>query len=113
MPKSGTLYGQRQGKKEFGSWKIPRASNNNWCTPDDWNLKPMGGEVEGKKMTVLFSSCDAGHDKRPVQGNGRTASRELSPIPTVPTSDRNKSSFDLWKPFGEAETNAAVQGGKI
>jgi hypothetical protein len=53
-----------------------------------------------KRITVLFSSSGIGHDKRPVQGNG-TASRELSPIPTVPTSDRNKSSFDSWKPLGE------------
>jgi len=42
-----------------------------------------------------------------------TTSRELSRIPTVPTSDRNKSSFDPWKPFGEAATNAAVQRPKF
>ena len=102
--KSETLY--KTDGKEFGGWKIPKASNNNRCAPGGRNW-----EIDGwrKKSTVFILElwCRTAPDTTCVQGNG-TASRELSPIPTVPTSDRNKSSFDPWKRFRAAATNAAA-----
>ena len=93
-------------EKEFGGWKIPKASNNNRCAPGGRNW-----EIDGwrKKSTVFILElwCRTAPDTTCVQGNG-PASRELSPIPTVPTSDRNKSSFDPWKRFRAAATNAAA-----
>jgi len=69
----------------------------------------LGNRWVEKKSTVFILElwCRTAPDTTCVQGNG-PASRELSPIPTVPTSDRNKSSFDPWKRFRAAATNAAA-----
>jgi len=59
----------KAGQKRIRRLEDSKGKQQQLVRPRLLEFEIDGGEVQ-KKMAVLFSSSDAGHDKRPVQGNG-------------------------------------------